>query len=186
MDEVITYGGFLHLINAYLGSNYTLEDINGYYMQDLVPDKDEFFKFFLKHNQYDYGYLLPGVQEVLKELQETYDIYIATAYLIPEIISKNGKLLEQKYNYLYENLPFIHPDKYIFINNKELLNCDIKIDDKLDNLKNASVKLLFDSYHNKDYSDEYLKSMGVIRVHSWYDIKNVLKELENESSSTKK
>ena len=43
MDEVITEGGFLYLINEYLGTNYTKEDVGGYYMQDLVPDKDEFF-----------------------------------------------------------------------------------------------------------------------------------------------
>lgn len=185
MDEVITFGGFLHLINEFMGTSYTEDDIDGYYMQDLVPDKEAFFKFFVNHNQYDYCKMFPGVQEVLKELQDTYDIYIGTAYLIPELIKENGILLKQKYDYLYENLPFISPEKYIFINNKELLNCDIKIDDKLDNLKNASIKLLFTSYHNQDLSEEYLNNLGVIRVNSWYDIRNVLLEVNDESSSTK-
>ena len=77
-------------------------------------------------------------------------------------------------------------DNYIFINNKSLLNCDIKIDDKLDNLENANVKILFTAYHNKDLSDEYLHSLGVIRANSWFQIKDILlKENSDANSSTK-
>ena len=167
MDEVITEGGFLYLINEYLGTNYTKEDVGGYYMQDLVPDKDKFFKYFISKNMYDYNILLPNVKEVLEELQKYYDIYIGTSYIIPELPRESSMILKYKHEFLYDNLPFIKPENYIFITNKSLLDCDIKIDDKLDNLKNAKIKLLFDSYHNKNLSDDYLKSVGVIIVHSW-------------------
>lgn len=186
MDEVITEGGFLHLINEYLKTNYTKEDVNGYYMQDLVPNKDEFFKYFISKNMYDYGILLPNVKEVLEELQNFYDIYIGTSYIIPELPRESSMMLKYKHEFLYDNLPFIKPENYIFITNKFLLNCDIKIDDKLNNLNNATIKLLFDSYHNKDLSDDYLKSIGVTRVHSWLEIKNILMEDNGESNSTKK
>ena len=76
-------------------------------------------------------------------------------------------------------------ENYIFITNKSLLDCDIKIDDKLDNLKNAKIKLLFDSYHNKGLSDDYLKSVGVVRVHSWLEIKDILEGIDESSSSKK-
>ena len=187
MDEVITEGGFLYLINDFLGTNYTKEDIKEYYMQDLVPDKRAFFDYFIKHNQYDYCKLLPDVREVLKYLQDYYDIYIGTAYIIKEILQECGINLVHKHNYLYEKLPFISPENYIFISNKALLNCDVKIDDKLSNLENAKIKLLFTAYHNKNLDDEYLKSLGVIRVNNWLEIKDILvKELDNESSSTTK
>lgn len=187
MDEVITEGGFLYLINDFLGSNYTKEDIKEYYMQDLVSDKRAFFDYFIKHNQYDYCKLLPDVGEVLKYLQDYYDIYIGTSYIIKEILQECGINLVHKHNYLYEKLPFISPENYIFISNKALLNCDVKIDDKLSNLENAKIKLLFTAYHNKDLDDEYLKSLGVIRVNNWLEIKDILvKELDNESSSTTK
>ena len=187
MDEVITEGGFLYLINDFLGTNYTKEDIKEYYMQDLVPDKRAFFDYFIKYNQYDYCKLLPDVGEVLKYLQDYYDIYIGTSYIIKEILQECGINLVHKHNYLYEKLPFISPENYIFISNKALLNCDVKIDDKLSNLENAKIKLLFTAYHNKDLDDEYLKSLGVIRVNNWLEIKDILvKELDNESSSTTK
>ncbi len=187
MDEVITEGGFLYLVNDFLKTNYTKEDIDGYYMQDLVPDKKAFFDYFIKHNQYDYGYLLPNAVEVLKYLQKYFDIYIGTSYIIKEIPKECGINLLHKHNYLYEKLPFIPVDNYIFINNKSLLNCDIKIDDKLSNLKNAAIKLLFTSYHNQDLTDEYLKNLGVVRVNNWLEVKNYLMGvLNNESSSTKK
>ena len=185
MDEVITEGGFLYLINEYLGTNYTKEDVGGYYMQDLVPDKDEFFKYFISNNMYDYGILLPNVKDVLEELQKYYDIYIGTSYIIPELPRESSMILKYKHEFLYDNLPFIKPENYIFITNKSLLDCDIKIDDKLDNLKNAKIKLLFDSYHNKNLSDDYLKSVGVVRVHSWLEIKDILEGIDESSSSKK-
>ncbi len=185
MDEVITEGGFLYLINEYLGTNYTKEDVEGYYMQDLVPDKDEFFKYFISKNMYDYGILLPNVKDVLEELQKYYDIYIGTSYIIPELPRESSMILKYKHEFLYDNFPFIKPENYIFITNKSLLDCDIKIDDKLDNLKNAKIKILFDSYHNKGLSDDYLKSVGVVRVHSWLEIKDILEGIDESSSSKK-
>lgn len=187
MDEVITEGGFLHLINEFEGTNYTTEDVNGYYMQDLVSDKEAFFKYFITKNQYDYGVLIPNVVEVLKVLKEYYDIYICSAYIIKDIPKESGVLLLQKHNYLCEKLPFIPVDNFAFINNKSIINCNIKIDDKLENLENADIKILFTSYHNKDYDDEFLRSKGVIRANNWLDIKKfLLKGIENESSSSKK
>ena len=185
MDEVITEGGFLYLINEYLGTNYTKEDVEGYYMQDLVPDKDEFFKYFISKNMYDYGILLPNVKDVLEELQKYYDIYIGTSYIIPELPRESSMILKYKHEFLYDNLPFIKSENYIFITNKSLLDCDIKIDDKLDNLKNAKIKLLFESYHNKGLSDDYLKSVGVVRVHNWLEIKDILEGIDESSSSKK-
>ena len=54
MDDVITHGGFLHLINEFLGTSYKIDDFKDFYMQDMLPDKEDFFKWFLTKNQYDY------------------------------------------------------------------------------------------------------------------------------------
>ena len=42
MDDVLVSGGFLYLINSYLGTHYTESDFKTYYMQDIVPDKEAF------------------------------------------------------------------------------------------------------------------------------------------------
>ncbi len=187
MDEVITEGGFLHLINEFAGTNYTKDDVKGYYMQDLISDKDAFFKYYITKNQYDYGILIPDVVEVLNILKDYYDIYICSSYIIKEIPKECGILLLYKHNYLCEKLPFIPVNNYAFVNNKSIINCDIKIDDKIDNLVNADIKILFTSYHNKDLDGEFLKENGIIRANNWLEVKNILlKELDNESNSTKK
>ncbi len=178
MDEVITEGGFLHLINEFAGTNYTKDDVKGYYMQDLISDKDAFFKYYITKNQYDYGILIPDVVEVLNILKDYYDIYICSSYIIKEIPKECGILLLYKHNYLCEKLPFIPVNNYAFVNNKSIINCDIKIDDKIDNLVNADIKILFTSYHNKDLDGEFLKENGIIRANNWLEVKNILlKEL---------
>ena len=37
MDDVICDGGFLSLVNQFLGTSYQKEDIKTYYIQDLIP-----------------------------------------------------------------------------------------------------------------------------------------------------
>ena len=174
MDDVITTGGFLYLINKYLNTNYTEEDFKDFYMQDIIPDKDAFFKWFRNYNMYDYCTLLPNVKEVLEALSKEYEIFIGTSYIIRDIIKDTGFLLEQKYNFLVENFPFINPYNIVFLGNKSVLNCDIKIDDRIDNLKGAKTKLLFTAFHNKDIPKELLDKEGINRVNNWKEIENIL------------
>ncbi|NLC48255.1 MAG: hypothetical protein GX758_02725, partial [Tenericutes bacterium] len=54
MDDVITSGGFLYLINQHLNTSYTEDDFENFYMQDEIENKEKFFEFFLKHNQYEH------------------------------------------------------------------------------------------------------------------------------------
>ena len=57
---------------------------------------------------------------------------------------------------------------------------DIKIDDKIENLVNGDIKILFTAYHNKNISDEELKNQGIIRAKDWLDIKKILLESGEE------
>ncbi len=174
MDDVITTGGFLYLINKYLNTNYTEEDFKDFYMQDVISDKDAFFKWFRNYNMYDYCTLLPDVKEVLEALSKEYEIFIGTSYIIRDIIKDTGFLLEQKYNFLVENFPFINPYNIVFLGNKSVLNCDIKIDDRIDNLESASTKILFTAWHNKDIPKELLDKEKIVRVNNWKEIENIL------------
>lgn len=75
---------------------------------------------------------------------------------------------------MYEKLYFIEPRNYIFTADKSIINCDIKIDDKIKNIEGASIKLLFTAWHNKELSNEKLKKDNIIRVNNWKEIYEIL------------
>ena len=171
MDDVITTGGFLYLINEFLGTDYKQEHFKKYYMQDIIDNKDMFFKWFLSQNIYDHCEMLPNCYESLQELNEYYDIFIATTYIYPEITYQSGHILHQKFDYLKSHLSFIKPSKYIFLSDKSVLDFPIKIDDKIENLKNARRKILFSAYHNLELSNTELSNKGIERAADWNDVK---------------
>lgn len=177
MDDVICDGGYLNLVNEFLNANYKIEDINTYYIQDLIPKEKlkEWSLFFNTKNVYDYCTTIPNICETLKKLSNKYEIYIVTAYIFRENEEYSANNLKNKYEWLYKNLPFIPPKNYIFTTNKEIIDCEIKIDDKLSNLEGkAETKILFTAYHNKEITDDMLKQKRVQRVNSWKEIEKIL------------
>lgn len=175
-NTIADSNGWLYLVNKFLNTNYTMDDVGDYYIQDLVPKerKDEFTKFFIKYNTYKYANVFPNCVEVIKKLNEKYDVYICSAYIFRDDLDYPGDALKYKYEFLRKTFPFMDPNKFIFLTDKEILNCEVKIDDVLSNLSNAKIKLLFTSYHNKNISDEELKKQGIVRVNNWLEIENIL------------
>lgn len=180
MDDVITKGGFLYLVNEFQKSNYTEDDFDSFYMQEKIEDKEEFYKFFKTHNMYDYCKIIDGAYDIIKKLNDKYEIFIGTSYIIRDIINDTGFLLDQKYKYLIKNFPFLDPNNIVLLGNKSVLNVDIKIDDRIDNLNGAKTKILFTAYHNKNISDETLEKEGIKRANSWYDIEKLLLNERND------
>ena len=182
MDEVIvpSYGdGFLYLVNEFFNTDYQKEDFDGiYYLQSIIPKehKEEFFKWFFTKNMYDYCEIYPHAYEVIEQLYKSslYDVLIGTSYIMPNWEKECGILLWQKHNFLMDNLPFLSPGNYAFVVNKAVLNCEIKIDDYLNNLRDTQRKILFRAYHNQGLSKELLKSQGIELAHDWLEIKKLL------------
>lgn len=178
MDNVITDTTFFSILEKYIGKKLDFNNM-GYYIQDILGDKKEdFFNKFKYMNIYKNAILLPDCYEILKELNKNYKIYICTDYIWKEIVSYAGLNLKNKYDYLYEKLDFINPRNYIFTADKSIINTDIKIDDKLENLKNAKIKLLFTAYHNKKISNEELNQNNIIRTNNWKEIGDLLLTIE--------
>ena len=177
MDDVLCEKGFIRMINEFLGTNYEQEDAKSYYINDLIP-KDrikEWAKWYSNRNTYDYVNIVENAQEVMEKLNKKYDLYIATAYVFRDAPEVSGKTLNDKYNFLMKNFPFIDPHKFIFISNKELLEADIRIDDSPKKLKGeAKLKLLFTAYHNKTMTEEDLKKNNFIRVNNWKEVEKIL------------
>lgn len=177
MDDVICDGGFLALVNQFLNTSYKKEDIKTYYIQDIIPKEKypEWTEFFNSKNVYDYVKFLQDSYEVMEKLSKKYELYICSSYIFRDNEEYSAKNLMHKFEWLYENIPFIKPENYIFTSNKEIIDCQIKIDDKLSNLcGKAQRKLLFTAYHNKDITDEELKNDGIQRVNGWKDIEKIL------------
>lgn len=177
MDDVICSNGFLKLVNEFLHANYTNEDIKGYYIQDLVPKEreKEWNQYFKSHNVYNYVDMMKNADKVIKKLNDKYEIYILSAYVLRDQPEFSGEFLKYKYEWLYKNLPFIDSNRYIFTTNKSIINCDICIDDKLSNLEGKAEKnILFTSYHNQKYTKEELEKINVVRANDWGEIEKLL------------
>lgn len=178
MDDVITSSQFFNLIQEFLSKKIDINTIKTYFLQDLITEdrRSEFWQYLEDKNFYDNSPLLDDCYWVLEQLNEKYELYIVTSYLwIENQFDISGSNLRNKYTYLREKLPFIKPEQYIFTTNKKILNFDIRIDDRLDNLSGAKIKILFDAWHNRDYTALELTSQKVFRVFNWLDIYEILK-----------
>lgn len=183
MDDVITIGNFNKFLEEFLGQKIDTDNNKYKYRQEAIKGRENEFRLIYQYrNLYANVPLLDGCYEVLRKLNEKYDVYIVTAYIWGQDIINAEENLKNKFIYLKENLPFISSQKYIFTQDKKILDFDIKIDDRINNLEGAKIKLLFTAWHNKNISSKELESKGIIRVDSWYDIEKVL---ENINISTK-
>jgi len=178
LDGTIVEGGYLEVLNEYLGTNYTYDDVTDYFVEGLLPEGelDKYLDYFYNNiNVYDYTRIKPKAIEVIEKLSKKYEIYICSAYLDKRVPEKSGTVTNNKHMWLIQNLPFLDPKNFIFTSRKDLVNCHIKIDDKVGNLKGlGSTKLLMDGHHNKSYSEEDLRERGITRVKDWEEIERIL------------
>lgn len=178
LDYVICHPGFLKLVNDFCGTNYKEKDFKEYIIDDVIGPQEkinEFYEFYLKHDGYKDAVLIEGAKETLKKLNKIYDIYLCSACVMYGVERRSAKLFKDKFEYLMREFDFLDPEKIIFTNSKNMFIADVQIDDRLPNLLGpVKTKLLFEAYHNKDISDEELKSNNVIRVKSWKEIEDLL------------
>ena len=175
MDDVMVINGVQKMIEDFFGAKFELNESN-YYLQDqLGARKDEFFyKFFKDKNLYDYVDIPKDCIEVLEKITKNYKVYICTSYIWKGYTDLMGDNLKNKYNFLLKFFPFIDPYDFIFISAKQIMNCDIRIDDRVDNLTGSCKKILYTAYHNKNIIEKELKEQGIKRVNNWKEIEKML------------
>ena len=179
VDEVVCFPGFLNAANDFLGTDYKIDDFSDYYLDSVAIPKErmgEFIKFINNRNLYDDAVLLPDAFEVIKKLNDVYDIYILSSCINPFDIEGSGRLFKDKYDFLVRELPFLDVKKFIFSATKNIIKADIQIDDRLHNLDNdIPVKILFSSYHNmEDVFDDKIVRAGTHWSNAWKDIEKML------------
>lgn len=178
VDEVICINTYLDELNAWTGKHYTLDDFNDYYIDRVIESEEERNKFnssLVAKNLYKNAKILPNAVKVIEKLSKKYEVYILSSFINPCAIRESGKFLDDKYQFLLDNFPFLKPQNFIFAAMKNIIKADIQIDDKLKHLQNdIPVKLMFTAYHNKNIDDETLKERNVKRVNSWQEIEEIL------------
>lgn len=182
-DDVICNNSIIKMANNFLGTNFTFDDVGeGYDFSALVADKQKLkaaYEYVMTHNFYDGATLKPDCYDVLKDLQANhgYEIYICSACVVRGFEDLSGTIFKNKYEFIRKVLPFINPHNIIFTNAKGAVHGDVMIDDKLSNLDgNFKVKLLFDCWYNRKYSQDELKAQNVKKVSNWQEIKQILVE----------
>lgn len=178
LDETICSPSYLKEVNKYLNTNYTYEDIKTYFVEDIIAEdkKQDFLDYFYQNvNAYDDAMILPDAIGVIEKLSHFYEIYIVSAFVDKRRIKESSIMAKYKYEWILKNMPFIDPKKIVLTGSKDIIMCDIKIDDKVSNLKGyGDTKLLMDQLHNQKYSFEELTNMNIKRVYDWQQVEAIL------------
>lgn len=178
LDETICSPSYLKEVNKYLNTNYKYEDIKTYFVEDIIAEdkKQDFLDYFYQNvNVYDEAMILPDALGVIEKLSHFYEIYIVSAFVDKRRIKESSIMAKYKYEWILKNMPFIDPKKIVLTGSKDIIMCDIKIDDKVSNLKGyGETKLLMDQLHNQKYSFEELTNLNIKRVYDWQQVEAIL------------
>lgn len=178
LDETICSPSYLKAVNKYLNTNYKYEDIKTYFVEDIIEEdkKQDFLDYFYRNvNVYDEAMILPDALGVIEKLSHFYEIYIVSAFVDKRRIKESSIMAKYKYEWILKNMPFIDPKKIVLTGSKDIIMCDIKIDDKVSNLKGyGETKLLMDQLHNQKYSFEELTNLNIKRVYDWQQVESIL------------
>jgi 5'-nucleotidase len=162
MDEVMadTLAEHLRRYNQTFDEEVTPQDLAGKGLWEVTPaDRQLQLRAFLDAEDFfeDLA-LMPGAQQVLKQLSVRFDIFIATqAMVVPNSLGP-------KYRWLQRHFPFIPPTNYVFCGDKSILRADFLIDDQPRNLLHFDGKgLLYTAPHN-------LTVTGFTRVDNWLQV----------------
>ena len=161
MDEVIAdpLSKFIRLYNRDYGVPLDLQILPGNEVYHHVPEhaKMKLYEYINEKGFFRDLEVIPDSIEVLKQLQEKYEVFIVSAAM------EFPNSLPDKFDWLTEHFPFISWKNIIFCGNK-IVNVDILIDDRIKNFKDfEGRKLLFSSPHNLLLTDYE-------RVNNWKEV----------------
>jgi 5'(3')-deoxyribonucleotidase len=165
MDEVIADAltRHLHLYNTEYQGSLAPDHLQGRPLREVVPAEHQDAVHALAHREgffKDLG-VMPHSQEVIRELQGKYDIYIATAAM------EFRNSFVDKYDWMREHFPFIPWSHIVFCGDKGILAADYLIDDQVKNFVTFRGEgILFTAPHN-------LKQTGYRRVFDWLEVRKM-------------
>jgi 5'(3')-deoxyribonucleotidase len=162
MDDVMaeTLAEEIRRYNQTFDEDVTTSDLAGKALSEIAPvDRREQLRAFLHAEDFfeDLA-VMPGSQDVLRQLSLRFEIFIATqAMAVPNSLGS-------KYRWLQRHFPFIPPTNYVFCGDKSILRADYLIDDLPKNLLRFQGQgLLYSAPRN-------LSATDFVRVNNWEEV----------------
>jgi len=165
MDEVLadTIDKFIDVYRQDHQTEILLEEMSGKEFHEMLPDtlNDSWRTYVNAPGFFRDLKVMPGSQDVVKDLCDKYDVYIVSAAME----FKNS--LVDKLDWLGDHFPYIGWKNIIFCGHK-IVDVGIMIDDRIRNFANFNGrKILFSSPHNH-FITEYE------RVNNWAEVADKL------------
>jgi len=162
MDDVMADALAEHLrrYNAAFGTGITAAELSGRHLEQCIPSAHrEAAEAMLDASFFEDLAVLPGCQEVVRELADRYDVFIASAAMdVP-------CSFDAKYRWLRRHLPFIPRSQSVFCGDKTIVDADYLIDDRPRHFTTfRGQAVLFSAPHNAGET-------GYTRVASWKDVR---------------
>lgn len=153
----------LSVYNERHGTNYTEADIHTYKIENNIPcEPDEIKNMFLEKDVWKRVCVVPDAVKYIKMLHdEGHKIYFVSATLLDNV--------PKKASWLRRNFPFLDIEEcFLPVKNKNLVKCDILIDDCLDNLHCYDrINIVYD----KPWNQECFRA----RAYCWEDVYKLIK-----------
>lgn len=157
------------------GEKLTLNDIKGYYIENYVGDdyKDDFHLIFFKKEMWKRVQVLPHCVEVVKRLHDKgNEIWFVTS-TEPQNVAKKALFLQRTF-------PFLDIRKrLITTHNKQMIKCNILVDDCIDNILNADyVSILMDYPWNSTAIFDDASDDKIYRVFDWLQVEPMIEYIQ--------
>lgn len=175
-DETLfpTLEKVLEIYNKRHDTNLELSQITTYNLHDSFEEcvANELIELFVEKDVYSSLQPYKGAVRSVKTLVEQgHEVYVAT--------STDVRNMEWKEELLQKHFPFIPKKNLIRIHNKSLLNVDVLVEDKIDNLTQTFAdRICFNQPWNFDEGKDFAYS--IYRIHHWCEIINVIQNIERK------
>lgn len=165
----------IEIYNKKNNTSVDLSQVTSYNLYNCFSEDvaDELLSLFVDKATYNSLQPYKGSIKAAQSLvNKGHEVIIATA--------TDVKNLEWKEKLLQRYFPFIPKENLIRIHNKKLLNVDVVIDDKLDNLTQTFAEgVCYSQPWNQDKDMDYIYS--IYRVRNWGEIVNIMNEIERKN-----
>lgn len=157
------------------GERLTLDDITSYYIENHVSEeyRDDFHLIFLKKEMWKRAKVIPNCVEVIRRLHnQGHQIYFVT--------STEAKNVAKKSSFLQRTFPFLDIRKRLITTHcKQMIRCDILIDDCIDNVLNADyVSILLDYPWNSTAIFDDAAYDNIYRVFNWTQVEPMIEYIQ--------